>query len=364
MIISVMTVVLFTLLIWTVINLLALPLPAVQNSTDHQPFVSILIPVRNEERNIPSLLKNLEKLTYTNKEIIVLNDSSTDRTGDLLACASDSVRTIAGKKLPEGWVGKVHACHQLSRNANGDYYLFIDADVRLHPQAVETALAAFQKKTGLISGFPKIPLKSMLGHLLVPMQHFLVYVHLPVLLANMTAWSPASAAHGAFMMFRSDAYKQAGGHAAVRNEIVEDIALMRQMKRSGWHALLINPRRFVTCFMYETNAEVWFGFSKNIYTGIGSKLLAAGGVVLVYSFLFLLPAGAAIYGAAAGEWLYLLPLLLSLAIKFLVDAAAGYPRWLFLFLPFSVVSLIVLLIYAVYRDVTNKGVIWKGRVYE
>ncbi|WP_444685654.1 glycosyltransferase [Alkalicoccus luteus] len=364
MMITAITVVLSALLIWTVINLIALPLPSVKETSIEEPFVSILIPVRNEERNIPPLLKSLELLSYDNKEIIVLNDNSTDSTGDLLASASESVQTIAGEKLPDGWVGKVHACHQLGKKASGDYYMFIDADVRLHPNAVETALAAFRKDTGLISGFPKIPLKSLLGHLLVPMQHFLVYVHLPVLLANATAWPPASAAHGAFMMFRADAYEQAGGHAAVRNDIVEDISLMRQVKRSGWQALLINPLRFVTCYMYETNAEVWNGFSKNIYNGIGRKLFAGAGVMLLYSSLFAAPAGIAVYGALTGEWVYLLPLLIGFAIKFLVDSAAGYPRWLFLLMPLSALSFIALLLYAIYRDMTKKGVIWKGRVYE
>ncbi|MGJ9382455.1 glycosyltransferase [Salipaludibacillus sp. CF4.18] len=192
-------VVFFLLIGWTGLNGISLPSLKTQIKYKELPKVSVLIPLRNEEENVFSLIDSLKALTYKNTEYIFLNDNSTDNTTSFLHQAihgDNHYRVIEGKPLPKKWVGKVHACHQLSEAATGDYLLFLDADVRVHPETIQRSLMAFKKDTGLVTGFPNYPLKSILGHLLVPMQHFVVFLHLPILLANKTTWPAATAAHG------------------------------------------------------------------------------------------------------------------------------------------------------------------------
>jgi len=235
---------------------------------DYTPLVSILVPMRDEERNVIPLIQNLQKLSYANVEYILLDDHSSDSTLALAKAQTMNdkrFRLIEGVPLKKGWAGKVHACHQLSENASGDFLLFLDADARLKPDTLENFLPFFEKgKVQLVTGFPRFPVTSWLSKLLVPMQHFVIWLHLPLSLANYTSYKQATAAHGAFMFFERNAYLAVGGHRAVWDSIVEDVNLARVMKQHVFSVKLVNPTSYVTCHMYETNEEVWSGFLKNI----------------------------------------------------------------------------------------------------
>ncbi|SDN39229.1 Glycosyltransferase, catalytic subunit of cellulose synthase and poly-beta-1,6-N-acetylglucosamine synthase [Alkalicoccus daliensis] len=356
------------LFVWTIFNTISLP--GMKNQFMPQtdaPLVSVLIPLRDEERNIPALINSLKNLSYNNVEFIFLNDNSTDNTDALLKEYIDGdarMKIISGKKLPEGWVGKVHACYQLAQYGRGEFFLFLDADVRVDPMVIQRSLALFKKGTGLITGFPHIPLKSFLGHLLVPMQHFFVYVHLPVLLANKTLWSKATAAHGAFMMFRAEAYHAIDGHKSVKNSLTEDIHIAKELKKHGWYVSLVNNTNFVSCYMYETNKEVWHGFAKNFFPGLGRSLTAAFGLTVVYMGLFILPALIAFMGILSLNLVYFLPLLLTFSIKLTVDVFSNQKLYLFLLFPLSAAAMLAMLAYSAYLGISRKGFDWKGRKYQ
>ncbi|MDV2683298.1 glycosyltransferase family A protein [Alkalihalophilus lindianensis] len=121
-----------------------------------QPLISVLVPMRNEERNVADLLASLSRLSYPNLEFIFLDDGSTDGTNSLLYQHSKPfklVKILKGKPLPEGWIGKVHACYQLGREASGDYLAFIDADIRLAPTTLNQTLHLMEdKNVGFITG--------------------------------------------------------------------------------------------------------------------------------------------------------------------------------------------------------------------
>ncbi|QKS71010.1 glycosyltransferase [Paenalkalicoccus suaedae] len=356
---------LFILVLWTLFNCLSMPLLK-DSSSEHSELVSILIPMRNEEANVERLMKSLQKLTYSHIEVVVLNDGSTDNTGNLLEQAKDQwdqLTVINGKELPEGWVGKVHACHQLSLQANGDFYLFLDADVTVHPKLVERSLAAFTPQTGLISGFPHYPLKSVFGFMLIPMQHFLVFFHLPILLANKTNWQAATAAHGAFMMYRREAYIKMGGHERVKDSLVEDIHSMRAMKQSGYKATIVNNTNSLSCFMYNTSKEVWQGFSKNFFPGLGRSVLVVIALSFLYLILFFLPLPVAIIGLIQGNLMLVVPLLLVMLIKCIIDSFTRQKWWLCTFFPVTIIATIAMLLYSTYLGISKRGFIWKGRQY-
>ncbi|AOM82727.1 glycosyltransferase [Salisediminibacterium beveridgei] len=367
------------LMIWTLLviqvwvlfngNLLSIlkvtkSLPA-KGKTD-QPLISVMVPMRNEERHAEGCIQTLKGLDYDALQFIIIDDGSEDRTASLLDKAIDydpRFTVIQGSELPENWVGKVHACYQLSTNAQGDYYLFLDADVRVHPSLIHETLEQMKPDVGIISGFPHYPLKGVLGHLLVPLQHVIVYLHLPVMFANFTTWPAATAAHGAFMFFRKKAYEDAGGHQAVKNSLVEDVHITRKIKASGWKGLLVNPSRLISCYMYESNREVWEGFSKNIYPGIGRNPFIAVMLSAFYLTFFTAPLGIAIYGAFLGNWLFIVPLLLVISIKITIDLMNKQKWWLGLFMPVSMLLLVILLIYSMYLSFAGKGFTWKGRTY-
>ncbi|WP_368504649.1 glycosyltransferase family 2 protein [Alkalihalophilus sp. As8PL] len=361
-------IILVLLLIWTLINRLFIPnLPQKEEHTDHQPLISVLVPIRNEERNVADLLASLSLLSYPNLEFIFLDDGSTDGTNSLLYQHSKpfkSVKILKGKPLPKGWIGKVHACYQLGREASGDYLAFIDADIRLAPTTLDRTLYLMEdKNVGLITGFPHFPTTSILSKLLVPMQHMIVLLHLPLFIANRTTMPAFTAAHGAFMFFNRQAYDKAGGHEGVKYSLVEDVHLTRAVKNSGYKALLANITTEVQCHMYESNQEVWNGFSKNIFPGIGRSYLLAIILSLFYIFVFITPLPLAVMGIQSMNAVYFLPLLLTFCIRFFIDWSLKQEKWLWVLMPFSAISLLLVLYRSMYLSIKGKGFEWKGRRY-
>lgn len=357
-------VVLMVFLLLTILNIITMPRLKDQ-SDDESSKVSILIPMRNEESNVAGVIESVLNTTHHYKEIIVLNDHSEDRTEDILDTYKGKIRVIQGEKLPKHWVGKVFACHQLSRQATGDFYCFIDADVRLEPDAISKALYLMKKnQAGLITGFPQFPAKTFLAKLLVPLQHFFVFFHLPNIIANHTTKPAFTAAHGAFMLFDKNAYVASGGHYAVRHSLVEDIHITRTLKKNGFRCILSNVTKSVTCDMYETNAEVWEGFTKNIFTGIGRSVPAAFLVALFYISFYFIPLPLFFIGVFNGEWLLTVPLFIIFLQTFLIDAATGQSKLHFLLIPFSAIALVILLCAAAIKGLNGSGYKWKGRIYQ
>lgn len=353
-------------LFWTFINRSFMPALPKRHLVE-RPLVSILIPLRNEEKNVPELVANLAQLSYSNLEVYLLDDHSTDQTYDVLVEHTKNqtnFHVIQGNPLPSDWVGKVYGCHQLSQYANGDYYLFIDADVRLEKETIEATLALLkQKGASLVTGFPRFPTNTLIGNLLIPMQHFVVGFHLPLFMANFTRQPQFTAAHGAFMFFEKNSYHHIQGHELVHSSLVEDVAITRQMKKAGRKAILANITNYVSCHMYDTSKEVWAGFTKNIFPGLGRSYVLATFVIIFYSFFYVFPLGLAIYGSITLQWMYLIPLVLTILQRLFIDLGARQQLSLFIYMPFSALCLIGVLLTSMVQTVTKKGYKWKGRNY-
>lgn len=351
----------------TFLNVLFLPSPPRNTSLKNMPLVSVLIPMRNEFRNVQGLVAALKKQNYNHFEVLILDDESTDGTFEALQMAISQdmrFRVIKGSVKPEGWVGKVHACHQLSGQARGEYLFFVDADVRLTPDAISHSLSMMQqKKIALLSGFSRFVLPTWLNKLLVPMQHFIVLFHLPIALANYTKWPAATAAHGGFMFFDRSAYEAIGGHGAVRSEIVEDVALARRIKQHGRRMWLVNVTRFASCTMYSTNQEVWSGFAKNIFNGIGRSTSFAISIIFFYSLFYVAPGVLFLIGLLVEQQLLLLPYFLICLQAALVYVKTREPIGLAFVMPASALAFVTLLGYAVVQAKNGKPVEWKGRFY-
>lgn len=354
-------------LLWTVFNSFFLPLLPVKRRDAKTPLISVLVPMRNEEHNVRTIINCLKATDYPNVEFIILNDQSTDRTGEILAqlTAGDSRFTLLqGRELPLGWVGKVHACHQLQEHANGEYLLFIDADIRFVPTAFGQSLALMQQNGAkLLSGFPAFDVPPILSKLLVPMQHFVVLFHLPLAVANRSNIPSTTAANGMWMMFERRAYDQIGGHAAVAASLVEDVHIARLMKASGSKMLLANITRSVRCRMYTTNHDVWEGFLKNSYSGIGRSPLMAAALSLFYLTFYVSPFFLLVYGLFASNPLYAVPYLVTVLQQLYVLLLTRQHWYLAFLMPAQAAAMIAVLLHSMWKAWRKKTYSWKGRQY-
>ncbi|MGR9050374.1 glycosyltransferase [Halobacillus faecis] len=354
--------------VWTIINSLFLYPLSAKRELEDQPSVSLLVPLRNEAGNVEGMVRSLRSLTYPDLEMILLDDHSEDGTLEKLneqVADDERFSVIQGKELPEGWNGKVHACHQLSQAANGDYYLFLDADARVAPGIIQQTLAMMQqKKASMLSGFPNYPNHHFLSHMLVPLQHMVVLLHLPLFVANRTTKPMFTAACGIFLMIDRKAYEAIGGHASVKDSLVEDVHIAREVKKHGYKMVLANITESVLSYMYDSGKETWEGFKKNVYTGIGRSAGMVLNLTLFYAVVFLAPAGFAIVGLVTGDYAFFLPYLLTVAFKMYVDARTGHPLWLSFLLPVAVVLLISIMMASMFVHKRGEKYQWKGRFYQ
>jgi hypothetical protein len=272
------------------VNLLAYrrpPLPA-----GPLPRLSVLIPARDEEANIGPLLEGVLASRGVELEVLVLDDGSRDGTAaavERIAARDGRVRLLRGAPLPPGWIGKSHACWQLARHAEGELLVFLDADVRVAPDAL-ARLAGFvtARRLGLASGFPRQETGTWGERLVIPQIMTVLLGYLPLPAARRRATDPRfAAACGQALAVTRGAYGAAGGHAAIRGRIHDGIALARAVRGAGFGTDLCDLSPFVSCRMYRDWGAVWAGFTKNAREGMATPvalpvwtLLLGGGHVL------------------------------------------------------------------------------------
>lgn len=280
----------------SLVNWLAhLYLPA-SLKTGIRPLVSVLIPARNEEETIGRLLADLQAVDYHPLEIIVYDDLSTDRTPDIVkqfATGRHPVRLLRGSRLPQGWLGKNRACYCLSQAATGERYLFLDADVRISHETIGKAVTYMDRyRLALLSIFPTQRLPTWGARLSVPLMNWILLSLLPLPLVRLSGQPALAAANGQFLFFDAAVYRRLSPHEAVKNNPVEDMAIMKKFKEEKQPVATLLGGKDVFCTMYTTLSSAIEGFSRNIIQFFGgSGLLTALFVVLTtlapfYLFLF------------------------------------------------------------------------------
>lgn len=254
-------------------------------------LVSVLIPARNEEIKIGDLLSDLAKMKGSAIEIIVFNDQSTDQTEAIVkhhTAKDPRIQLINSEGLPEGWLGKNNSCYQLARQANGDYLLFLDADVRVEKGIIEKAVAVVDKhKLGLLSIFPKQLMHSLGERMTVPNMNFILLSLLPLALVRKLKFPSLAAANGQFMLFRSDTYYATQPHEKFKANKVEDIEIARYLKREDIKIACTTGDSSISCRMYAGFDEAVHGFSKNVINYFGNSYLLATLFWLITSFGFI-----------------------------------------------------------------------------
>lgn len=249
------------------------------------PMVSVLIPARNEERNIARLLGDLRDQDYHNIEVLVFNDRSTDRTLEVarqFMAADSRFGVIDSEGLPPGWLGKSYGCHRLGEKAHGNYLLFLDADVRVGPGLIESALAHLKRhQLQLLSLFPKQEMVRWGERMVVPLMNFILLTLLPMRLTRISRRTSLSAANGQFMLFVGEAYRQVQPHERVKYIRVEDIAIARLFKSLGLRMECMTGNSDIRCRMYHNLPEALYGMSRSVAAFFGGS----HAVALIYWLL-------------------------------------------------------------------------------
>ncbi len=284
--------------------------------------VSVLVPVRNEAHRLePCLRALLAQSGVPGLEIIVLDDRSTDGTADLVRALAPGVRLVSGAEPPPGWLGKPHACHQLAAHADSDVLVFVDADVTLAPHAVAAAVAMLDD-LDLVSPYPRQIAVTFSERLVQPLLQWSWLTFLPLRLAERSPRPSLSAANGQFLAVRRDAYLRAGGHAAVRDAVIEDVGLLRAFKRAGLRGGVVDGTDLATCRMYGGWAELRDGYGKSLWAAFGSPVGAAATMALLGA-LYVVPAAAAVFGSRVGLAGYAL----GVAGRLVAARASGARAW-------------------------------------
>jgi glycosyltransferase involved in cell wall biosynthesis len=281
------------------------------------PLVSVLVPARNEAANLRANLPPLLASGYPRLEIIVLDDRSGDETAavveDLARDHPQRLRLIGGAALPDGWLGKNWACHQLAREARGDVLLFCDADVAAGPRAITRTVALLRRMhAGAVTAMPRHHFGSWAEAAVVPLiAQMPVAATLPLALVPRAAAPSLSMANGQWLAFTRAAYDRIGGHAAVRGEVLEDVHLGRAVKRAGHRLVAAVAVGDLTVRMYGGWADVRRGFGKNVYALLGGRPTSFA----IGTTLFLLTAVYPLMAAFRGTPLALAPLALLIALR-------------------------------------------------
>nr|WP_269204450.1 glycosyltransferase [Motilibacter deserti] len=265
--------------------------------------VSVLLPLRDEADRVEPCLQALLAALDASVELVVLDDQSTDGTADVVrAVAGPRARVVEGSPPPPGWLGKPWACAQLAKAAsrNSTAYVFLDADVVLAPHALRAAVALLRTaRLDLVSPYPRQEAGSLAERLVQPLLQWSWLTTLPLALAERSPRPSLAAANGQLLCVDAAAYRRAGGHGAVRGEVVEDVALLRAFKRAGARGTVVDGTRLASCRMYDGWAELRDGYAKSLWSAFGPPGAAAA-VLGVLAVAYVVPPLAALRGSRTG----------------------------------------------------------------
>lgn len=280
--------------------------------------ISVLIPARNEENNISRCIDSVLNQTYKADEIIVVDDSSTDNSFNIIEEYSKNysqVKIYRNEILPKNWLGKNWACYNLYLKSKNDYLLFLDADVRIENKTLEFIVYLINNyKPDLISIFPTQKAITFGEKLIVPLMNWLLLSFLPLKKVFDSKSVSFSAANGQFMFFKKDAYLKIGTHKSVANKIVEDMELVRSIKKNNLKALTLLGNNLVNCRMYGSFKESVNGFTKNFYGGFNINPFAFIFLLLTFVTVFLLP-----FAFVFIDWNFIYPIIVIIVSRVLIS---------------------------------------------
>lgn len=330
--------------------------------------VSVLIPARNEEANLEACVRHALASEPGPLEVLVYDDESSDRTPALLSRLSREdarVRALPSRPLPPGWVGKPHACQRLGEAARGDLLLFLDADVRLRERGLGRLLGLVEAaRADVVTAAPRQETGSFAERLVVPLLHVTYMCWLPLALIPRTRDPRVLVANGQVLALTRAAWRRLHGFETIKSAIVDDMALGRRAKERGLTVLFADGHEIARCRMYRSGREVWEGFSKNLYLGLGARPARLALVAALYGAAFVLPYVALALAplVPALLWPAVVGVAANVALRGVLVVRQRHPVEGIFLQPLAVLGLLVIAFNS-FRWTRAQKVRWRGRTY-
>lgn len=331
--------------------------------------VSVLVPARDEAAHITACVAAIARSEPPVDEILVYDDGSTDGTGAVLADIAKHeprLRILTGDGLPEGWVGKPHATHRLALAATGDWLVYVDADVRLERDGIgRLASLAHDLGGDVITAVPRQIMGGAVEQALMPLLAVTYVSWLPLFLVHRTLDPRFLAANGQVLAVRRATYEAIGGFRAVRRAVVDDMAFCRLAKERGHTVVFADGTPIARCRMYGSAGEVWRGFSKNLFEGLGERTGALVAAMALYALAFVVPWVALAAGVLTGGALLgagLVGVGANVAQRAVLAVRHGHPAWSIAVHPLAVLVLLAIAVNS-WRWTRRGAVAWRGRTY-
>ncbi len=340
-------------------------------SASGNPRVCIVVPARNEEKDIEFSLIRLLELDYDNYEVIAVNDRSTDRTGEIMerveknlsAGLKNRLRVLHHRDLPAGWLGKTHAMWTAANQATGDWLLFTDADVLFKPDSLRRALAyAEAERADHVVLFPQMIMKRPGEFMMIAFfQTMFVFGHRPWKVAD-----PKSKDHmgvGAFNLIRRSVYDAVGTYEALRMEVLDDMKLGKVVKEAGFAQRNVFGRDLISLRWARGARGVVDNLTKNFFAVLSFQwwrtIISAFGLAFLNLGPFL--------GVFLAHGWQRLPYAIALFCMFAIYVGMSWrsrvPAYYFLLHPVSTALFIYTLLLSMFHALWNNGIIWRGTRY-
>ncbi len=346
-----------------------------KNKADRQPFISIIVPARNEENNISNCVQSFLNQNYPkNKyEIIVVNDNSTDKTAEIVQefCNKfNNIKLINAPVLPENWTGKNHASYLGYLNAQGEYLCFIDADVTaVNNNILQKSINfALFEQTDLFSLSPMQTVVSIEEQLLLPGIFLAIAGDLNIRLIN-SSNKKYAVASGQFLMFKRSSYEQIGTHLAIKNIINDDLTWARIIKANNLKLnFSLAKKDQLLARMYTNTDTIIKGFIKNL-----ADMIAPTYQKLVLEIFFISTISFGAYFVPISLFLFDLPnsifltsIISSISFWLIIISSSLQLRsspLIIIWTPLSFFIYLILLYKSFIIKNENRKIIWKDRIY-
>jgi chlorobactene glucosyltransferase len=375
----------FALVVWLCISILVilsyLSAPFLNKSRGkvpkNTPLVSILVPAKDEEYNIKSCIKSLLAQDYPNFEVIVIDDRSKDRTYEIAKeyeRTSSHLKVVQIKALPQGWTGKSHALDEGVKFAKGEILLFVDADTKHSHDCVTSSMVELEERDlDALSVEPYFAWTSFFQELTFSVFTLITACLFPIFLVNKKG-SKITLSNGQYIMIKKKVYDEIGGHKAIKDKILEDLAIAESVKKHGFSYNLILGTDFITVKMYRDMASFWEGWSRILFLALKGNLLNALLLYVVFIAISIFPFMTLFYIISSvymGLPVMNLITMLGVAVIALIIFANSFVNSFFrinpaysLLHPLSILAGMAVMGNSIILTLHKKQIEWKGTVYK
>ncbi len=330
------------------------------------PKVSVIVPACNEADNLAETVRSILSQDYRPLELIIINDRSTDATGEVLNRILENTPTVKGihiTALPDGWLGKNYALHRGAQTASGEYLVFTDADIRFASDTLTRAMAYVRRNTldHLTLFFRNTAPGGLLNAVIVEAMTGLFLLLRP--------WKAAEKGSkyfigiGAFNLVSRRAYDSIGGHAANPLHPIDDLILGKTLKENGYSQDCLCGYRHVSVDWYAGTGDMVGGLMKNVFAFYNFHIPTAVCAALVIIGLSIFPYLGLVFAAGLVQLLCAAIVLLKLTCFFLVCRRLTVPLHSLLRAPPAPVILLVISLRAMLITLREQGITWRGTHY-